>query len=466
MKTSRSWKRARAPRFVVTATATAFLLALPGRGVLAQARDNVSGFAVHELGMSVGYALEQLPPITLGGELPSDVLDADLITSATAAIDWHHVTPRASYALDLSGTYTSRAVYSQLNAPGGDLTFSMSHALGRRWRLNAALSGSLTSADQMAYQQTQVGRLVGAATSFDDLAGTVALARSPSPDLSQAVLFVPISQSLAASDLYGNRVMAGAARVDANYVASARLAVNVHASDTAARRVSASSATGLAIPFPDSIATDAGIAVSYGRSERSQVTAALDYTKASGSYTDEAMVASGGYGWSGRKWFAATTLGTAIRPFHIPAFGPVTTIRNLSPAIVGTGKLGYKFRTQTLLVEYRRATHDEFGHGGRDIATGFEGNVQSAAASWAWMSPRSRWIAQSNFSVLRGPGNFSYIFAWLSTLSAGRELSSGVRLTGEVLFDRHGSRGFEGFHLMREGARLNVTWIPQRRPAA
>ena len=68
--------------------------------------------------------------------------------------------------------------------------------------------------------------------------------------------------------------------------------------------------------------------------------------------------------------------------------------------------------------------------------------------------------------MLRGPGNFSYIYAWLSTFGAGRQLSPSVRLTGEVLFDRHGSRGFEGFHLTREGVRMNLVWVPERRPSA
>jgi hypothetical protein len=35
---------------------------------------------------------------------------------------------------------------------------------------------------------------------------------------------------------------------------------------------------------------------------------------------------------------------------------------------------------------------------------------------------------------------------------------------GELLFDRHGSRAFEGFHLTREAARINVVWTRPRRP--
>jgi hypothetical protein len=66
--------------------------------------------------------------------------------------------------------------------------------------------------------------------------------------------------------------------------------------------------------------------------------------------------------------------------------------------------------------------------------------------------------------MIRRPGNFSYIYAWLSTAGVGRRLGPNLRLMGEVLFDRHGSRGFEGFHLTREGVRLNLVWTPPQRP--
>ena len=446
--------------------AAVLLIAAAERGALAQSRADANGLSVRELGISTGYATVQLPSITLGGELPTDALDAGLVASATAAIDWRHEAPRTTSILDLSGTFTSRARYSNLSAPGGELTFSVARALTSRWRVNVGLSDGVATTDQLLYQQTQVGSLAASSGSFDDLAETVALAKSPNPDLSQAALFVPINQSLTASDLYTNLVMAGRVKADAIYARSARVTINLHTSYATARRISASTAAGQAILYPDSSAEGAGVAVSYARSERSQVTASFDWSQASGSYTDKALVGAVGYGWLGRKWFLQGTVGAAFRPFDIPVSGPVTTIRNSSPAIVGSGHVGYKFGTQTLVVEYRHATHDEFGHGGRDIATGFEGSVQSAAGSWSWTSPRGSWGAQASASMLRGPGNFSYIYAWLSTFSVGRQLGSSVRLNGEVLFDRHGSRGFEGFALMREGVRLNVVWAPRRRPAA
>jgi hypothetical protein len=65
--------------------------------------------------------------------------------------------------------------------------------------------------------------------------------------------------------------------------------------------------------------------------------------------------------------------------------------------------------------------------------------------------------------MVRRPGNFSYINAWLATAAVGRQVARDVRVMGELLFDRHGSRGFEGFHLTREGARVTIIWTPHRR---
>src|SRR5262249_13947875 len=153
------------------------------------------------------------------------------------------------------------------------------------------------------------------------------------------------------------------------------------------------------------------------------------YSRASGTYTDEALVAMLGYDWAGRAWFVSTSGGAALRPFVLPNVGPLTTIRNQSPAIVGSVLIGYVFPTQTVAPHHRRAPPDESGHGGRDIATGFEGNVQSLGASWSWLAPRSRWTARGDFSLLRVPGNFTFIYSWLATAGLGRQLTPNLRVT-------------------------------------
>jgi hypothetical protein len=451
----RKWSRA--------AFAVALLVRVFEQGALAQTNDDREGFAVRELSLSTGYGWVQLPPITLGGYLPNDVLHADLITSASAAIDWRRVTPRTTYTLELFGTYTARARYSKLYAPDANLTFGVSRTLGSRWQLGAGVANVIASSDQLASQPTQTRRLVENAASFDDLARIVAFARSPSPDLIQAALFVPISQSLDASDIDGNS-MVSSVRADATYVHSVRLATHFRGSYTTVRQMSSKHDPGQVPLSPDSTAESAGVGIRYNQTERTQLTAELSWSQTTGVTRDKVVSATLGYGWSGKKWFALTTMGAGMRPFPTPvAAAPLTTTSSRTPVIIYSGAIGYKFRTQTLLVQYSRAPHDEYGHGGRNTATGFAGNVQSVGGSWSWSPPRSNWTARSDFSVVRGPGNFSYIYTWLSTVGIGRRLTPNVQLMGELLFDRHGSRGFEGFHLTRQRARINLIWTRPRR---
>jgi hypothetical protein len=451
-------------RCVLRAGAFATLLVpLVGQAAYGQTHDEREGFIVRELSLSTGYMGVQLPPITLGGRLPEAAVDEDLVTSATAGIDWLRVTPRTRYTFEFLGAYTARTRYSQLNAPVTDLTFGVSRAVGYRWRLGAAVANTMTGSDQLGLDATRTRGLVDAAATFDDLAGPVAFARSPAPDPGQAALFVPINQSLVGADLYRNRVMASGVRLNATYVHSIRLATSFRGSYTTVRQISSIPDPALLRSFPDSSVEGAGVGIRYDRSERTQLTANLEWLRASGASLDNVLLATVGYGWSGRKWFSETTVGVAVRPFRAPAIALLTTSPDRTPEIVYSGAIGYKFQAHTLLVGYSRAPLDQYGHGGRNAATGFAGNVHSMAGAWSWRAPRAPWLARTDLSMVRRPGNFSYIYAWLATAGIGRQLTRDVRLMGELLFDRHGSRGFEGFHLMREGARISVIWAPQRR---
>jgi hypothetical protein len=299
--------------------------------------------------------------------------------------------------------------------------------------------------------------------SFGELAGTVALARSPHPDPVQAALFVPIRQSLGGADVHGQRLLGASARADATFAHTARLATSLRGSYTTVRRLSSNPDPDRMLSFLDSTGEGAGMAVRYASSERSTLTAAVDWARTTGVYTDETLTPTLGYGWSGRKWFGAVTLGAALRPFRASAGDPPRIpSRKVTPVAGAT--LGYKFRTQTLLIRFSHAPHDEYGYGGRNNTTGFEGSVQSLAGAWSWSPPRGQWMARTDVSMIRRPGNFSYLQAWLATAGVGRQIGPNVRLMGELVFDRHGSRGFEGFHLMREAAQVTLIWTPSRRP--
>jgi hypothetical protein len=446
------------------AIAVACLIAVLEGAVLAQTNDDRGGFSVRELGLSTGYAFVQLPPLTLGGKLPDDVLNADLITSGTVDVDWRHITSRTRYALELFGTYTARTRYAPLSAPGANLAFGASRAFGSKWRLGAGVVNTITSSDLLTYEPSPMRRLEESQQSFNDLADTIAFARSPNPDPTQAALFVPISQQLAVSDLYGYRMLAASARANATYAHSVRLTTYTRGNYTIVRQLSSNHDSRGMLPSPDSNTESVSGGVRYDLSERTQLTGGLEWSQTSGVSADRVLSATVGYAWSGRKWFASAAGGVAMRPFAISNATPqLTTSPSQTVLPIYDAAIGYKFRTQTLIVEYSRVAHDEYGHGGRNGATGFENSVHSVAGLWSWSPRRSHWMARSDISMIRRPGNFSYINAWLATVGIGRRLGPNVRLFGEFVVDRHGSRSFEGFDLTREGARLVLSWTPRRR---
>lgn len=428
-----------------------------------QTDKDKGGFTVRELSVSSGYAFVDLPPITLGGYLPNQIFQEDLVTSGTAAIDWSHVTNRALYNLNLFGTYTARTKYSELNAPAANLSFGATRALGRRWQVGAGIASGVASSDQLAAQPASARRLVDDATSFDQLAGAVAVVRSPYPDLAQASLFTPINQSFDASEINGTRSLVSAAKVGVTYVSSVRFSTHVTGAYTIVRDISSRDETRSAtLTAVDADAQSAGVGIRYGASERTQITADVAYSQTEGVTTNKVVSATVGYGWSGRKWFGRATVGVGLRPFELPA-GTANETNTGKPVPIYSGSIGYKFRTHTLLGTYTRTPHDDYGHGGRNPITGFDGDVQSVAGSWSWIPPRSRWTSRADLSFTRRPGNFSYIPAWFATVGVGRQLSPNLRVMGEVLFDRHGSRSFEGFNLTTQSVRINLIWTPFRR---
>lgn len=447
--------------------AAALLLPSLETGASAQSSDGSGsgGFRIREVSVSTGYVSVELPPATRGGVVPSAILDEDLITTGTARAEWRRVTSLTGYALELSGTYTARTRHPQLNAVGAGLTVSLSRVLGSRWRLAADLANEMTNWDQFAFRQTHARRLVENAASFEHLAGDVLLSGARRSDLSDRVPFERISHSLDGADLYGHRVLVSNVRAGATYTHSPRLEGYLSGSYTSVRQISSSGRPGQGLSSPYSTEGGPEIGVRYRTSERTELTTSLNWSHLSGAYAEKALFATATHGWSGRKWFTRGTVGAALRSLRTLESPARMANRSRAHAIIYGAGLGYRFRAQTLLLQYSQMPHDEYGHGGRNRITGFDGHVRSAVGSWSWSAPRGRWTAGADFWMVRRPGDLSYLSSWFSTVGLGRRLGPNVRLTGELLFDRHGSRQFEGFRLTRGGARFKMVWTPSRRRA-
>lgn len=418
-----------------------------------------AGLVLREISVTSGYASLQLPPVTLGGGLPNDILQNDLVTSVQTNLGWSKVARNGSVlSFDVTGMYTARVKYSSMNAAGGTAALGITQMLGRKWAATFGVSTALFNSDQASFEPTAAQRKVNSATSVEDLAGRVNVPRSQNPDPSQAALFVPISDSAIVNDAYGNRLLTSVAKAGLTYTQSATLSVFVNGNYVSAQRVGSSGEPGVAQPFRDSQFYTANAGVSYSPSRATEVTAAVSRTQSTGLYVNEATSATFTFGWTGREWFTELMGGWSVRPAAPPASGVIPTDFSRSRSgITYTGNVGYKFRSQTLLAGIHRGLNDSQAYGS------VEGDVHSFLASWYWSPLRSKWSAQANVTGHRTPGNFLYIYTWKANASIGREVRSNLQVLLEAIFDRHGSKAFEGFHMQREGFQVNLVWLPRKR---
>ena len=154
----------------------------------------------------------------------------------------------------------------------------------------------------------------------------------------------------------------------------------------------------------------------------------------------------------------ANVYGATDQSSSAPSSTQAASAKNFGgPGLVAHGVIGYKFGWQTFMADFSRGFHDEFGYGG------FKGTVTSVVGSWFWAPPGRSWHIQANLTQFHAPGNFSFINSWLATASLGRVLGPHLLMKGEFTFDRHGSRGFEGFHMTKQGFHLSLIWSPVRR---
>src|SRR5690242_17448713 len=75
-------------------------------------------FTVRSLSISTGYAFVQLPPITLGGYLPSQALENDLITTAAGDVGWRKSRRGLFFDVDVNAYYSGQVKYSQIGGLG------------------------------------------------------------------------------------------------------------------------------------------------------------------------------------------------------------------------------------------------------------------------------------------------------------------------------------------------------------
>jgi hypothetical protein len=435
---------------------------------LAQREIPNEGLRLQSVSLGTGYSDVELPPLTLGGSLPRNALDEDLISVVGIGLGWTRTTSATSVVFGLSGTYTNRIRYSEISAAGGALILGVSRSLTGRVKVSASGSTGLSNSDQAMFTPSPNEQLSTAQGTFENLSRSVALPRSRHPNPSQAALFVPIAESsLIASEAYGNRILTNSATAGISYSISRRSSIYFDSGYSSAQSVASSNEPGTIVTFPTTRAQvfSAGSALTLTR--RTELSGSIVRARSTGVFEHETTSATVSFGWSGRRWFGQAGAGVALTP--TPALDasllPVTPeTEGLEPLLPSRTplptyhfRMGYKTATQTFLAGHTRAPNDSQGFGS------LTGPTLGADALWSWHPRRRTWETNASFTLFRTPGNFVHIYTWFVSARLTRPLTRQIRISAEYLFDRHGSKAFEGFHMVRQGFMFNLSWVPNKR---
>jgi hypothetical protein len=449
-------------------TATILITAiacLSAAGGIASAQSDERGLVLQNVTVSSGYTSIVLPPITLGGYLPQDVLSADMITTGSATIGWQKGGPRSSYNFGLSGNRSQRAKYTKISALGGSTSLGATHKIFRRWEASIGASAYVGNSDQLSFEQSQrTDGGIARPFSFRGYTNPLALAQSvrpkATPDIAQASLFLPVSQSLAATETYGNQLAGTGTSVGLSYTWSARLSAFGGVGFSTMQKLASSNEPGVVSGFPPSASKNVNVGAGYSTSRSTHVTVSFSRAVSTGLFPDSATIGSIGFGWSGRSWFTDTTVGIGGTKDYGPLLAGLSATGGSAhslPQLNYSISLGHRGRTQSLRVRAFRGLNDAQGYGalwGKNV--GIEG-------FWDLTPVRSKWSSFATIHQARGLGNFLVINEWHANASVSRGLGQTTRLLAGFFYDRHGSKGFEGFHLTRRGFEVGLTWSPHKR---
>jgi hypothetical protein len=213
--------------------------------------------------------------------------------------------------------------------------------------------------------------------------------------------------------------------------------------------------------FPPSQLRNGNVTAGYALSRRSNMSLTFSRAISTGAFPDNSTSIYTGYSWSGRGWFSDLTIGIAsAHDFGTPVAAElrVAEATPVNPYDVNYSFAeGYHGRTQSARIRVFKGLNSARAY------LSFWGKDLGVEGFWSWTPVRGKWGAEASIHQSRGLGNFLVINAWHADAAISRSLKQHVRMSADFLYDRHGSKGFEGFHLTRRSLTLSLIWNPDKR---
>jgi len=418
---------------------------------------------IHLVGVSVysGYSTTAYPQtgFALNNTAGAQGLGPDESYGVSASLGWERNHGKSDLAVMYTGTYGGMVHYSGLDAYSQSLSIAASRILTPKWTFSLSALGQDTTLAQFLYQPSLLSMISAVPATFNDLAAALAAGQFSNAQAASMLTGSPIMQTPGRSLLLGNRVLSYTAQASLTYALSSRLQIHF-ASFAAAGQTRLGGQDGVApatvVPanyvMPRSLGASGGVGFSYSLSPRTEVGANVDENRTVNRF--QAAYISSANAFLGRKmglhWFLRVQGGWAYDDVTQQTFG---TPKNRQ--MVGSGSLGFRASTHTLVASYDRSASDAFG-----IAVG---TITTMNGAWNWRRAGSRWSAFASLGEqqMRNTG-FTSISGWQTSAGITTNLNSHATLTAQYVYlNSAGTYLGAPSNLAIHSVRLSMGWAPQ-----
>lgn len=420
----------------------------------------LGGLRLYKASVFSGYSSSAFP--LAAGQFLSPGLGAigpDVNYGANATLGWQKHGDRTNLSIGYSGTYTGMARYTDLNAFGHSFSMNAGRRIARKWSVTASASAQDTTLAQYLYEPATLSAISELPSSFDDLAAAFSVGHFSNDQIASMLTGAPILEAPARSLLLGDRILSYAVQSSVTWARSSRLSFHFGSFAAGGQHRAGgqgilNSAAPQAYLMPRSLGATGGAGMSYALSPRTQVGVDVEehhlVNRFQSSYGTTATASLGRK--MGKRWFLRGYGGGSFTHMLRQSVGTPSTRQ-----VVGGGSLGFRTYAHTFLGSFDRYNVNTYGLG--------VGVNTSAAGSWRWRRPASRWSVFASFGEqrMRDTG-FADLSGWRASAGVAQSLSDHMVLNTEYVYlSNGGSFGGNVYNLAVHSVRVSLGWAPQQR---
>jgi len=411
-----------------------------------------NGFRFNEISFSTTYMDLNFPPQS-GGNVPTK----NVLAGVSANFGWVVTREKTNFVLSYSPSYISDLNHSSQSGANQSLTLSLRRKINEKWTLAASAAASLNTFNQFLFNPTGLSQFASTQATFDQFAAALLTGTSTNIQLNNILSAATVLDSPATPALYGNRFFGSSATTGLSYAPTARLTISWNASASRVQPIQSGTSSSYAAISNAATLGQAGMAVSYSLSPRTEVGVAVSASRNLSTSFPRVHTGVGSMNLSrtvSRRWFVRAGLG-----------GGYTRNMSQSGSVVGgpqytyTGGIGFKSYANTIVASYSRSLNNT------GLALG-GGVFNVGSATWSYHRAGSNLSLQvsSSYQELKYPGLTTFTswsevagFTWMFTPRLSFQASCA---TGEF-----GSPG-SYFTLGRSqgpysAAMISLAWSPQ-----